>query len=206
MRDQTSDRHVPSHPDHALVPERTDDERAHTELDTPGRVHLTGDDAGEVAMTRHEEELFVTTRPVVTGRLRLSKRVVTEERTIVVRREELVVEEIPVDEHDREQGLAGNPAKDAAIEASREHHPVAPDEHGEAAPVHEIVLHEERVVTQVIPVERVRVFVDRVTREETVSADLAKEVVEVEHFDTRLEGRSGDAGLTGDYRGSHRNR
>ncbi|MCH8611510.1 DUF2382 domain-containing protein [Arsenicicoccus dermatophilus] len=206
MRDQTSDRYDPNHPDHVLETERTYEERARTELDATERTHLTGNDAGGVAMTRHEEELFVTTRPVVTGRLRLSKRVVTEERTVVVRREELVVEEIPVDEHDREQDLAGNPAKAAAVEASREHRPVALDEHGEAAPVHEIVLHEERVVTQVIPVERVRVFVDRVTREETVSADLAKEVVEVEHVAPRGEGHSGGAGLTGDYRGSHRNR
>lgn len=137
------------------------------------------------SLVRHEEELRVETRPVVSGGLRVHKRVVTEERVVQVRREELVIEEIPAHElRDTAVDASANPAKAAALEAAREHQGV-PGEPGSGRPVIEMVLHEERVVTEVVPVESVRVYVDRVTEQRVVEADLAKEVVTVEQEDTR---------------------
>lgn len=146
-----------------------------------------------VSVTRSEEELLVTTRPVETGRVRVSKRVVTEERTITVRREELVVEELPARaelpaDHDGVSSGQGrlNPAKEAALAAGEAHRPQGHrDDDGELQQeaAIEMVLHEEQVVTRVVPIERVRVYVDRVTREQVVEEDLAKEVVTVERDD-----------------------
>ncbi|WP_050347147.1 YsnF/AvaK domain-containing protein [Arsenicicoccus sp. oral taxon 190] len=154
----------------------------------PGTAHLgrRGEEGGTV--TRHEEQLWVETRPVISGGVRLSKRVVTEERTVTVRREELVVEELGPDELAAGGTDQGNPAKDAALDASLPHRPRGGSDNGAGGSDSdrdsdngiEIILHEERIVTQVVPIERVRVHVDRVTRHEVVEADLAKEVVTVE--------------------------
>lgn len=170
-------------------------ERSHEGL---GRQESDRHDA-PATVTRSEEELFVTTRPVESGRVRVSKRVVTEERTITIRREELVVEELPAraplpPDHDGVTGAGdrdaqgrGNPAREAALAAGEPHRPQGHrDDDGELhqdAAI-EIVLHEEQVVTRVVPIERVRVFVDRVTREQVVEAELAKEVVSLEREDT----------------------
>ncbi|WP_286966834.1 MULTISPECIES: DUF2382 domain-containing protein [Arsenicicoccus] len=182
-------------------------ERSHEGL---GRQESDRQDA-LATVTRSEEELFVTTRPVESGRVRVSKRVVTEERTITVRREELVVEELPARaslpaDHDGVTGAGdradgedrdgwgdrdaqgrGNPAKEAALAAGEPHRPQGHrDDDGELQQdaAIEIVLHEEQVVTRVVPIERVRVFVDRVTREQVVEEELAKEVVSIEREDT----------------------
>lgn len=55
----------------------------------------------EVEVPLHEEELVAEKRAVVRGHLRLTKRVITEERTIVVqvRREELRLERAPAAAH-----------------------------------------------------------------------------------------------------------
>ena len=110
-------------------------------------------------VTRSEEELRLTSawRPV--ERLRLRKRIVTEQRVVTVelRREELVVEHEPV----------------AEVPAT------APDP-GPRPPL-VVTLSEERAVitTVVVPVERVRVVVDRVTEEQELQTALLAEQVDV---------------------------
>ena len=111
-------------------------------------------------ITRSEEELRLSSawRPV--ERVRVRKRVVTEQRvvTIELRREELVVEREPLEEV-----------------------PAVP---GEGPPVPEplvLTLSEEQaVITKVVvPVERVRVVVDRITEEHELRTSLRAEQVDV---------------------------
>jgi len=122
----------------------------------------TGTDAVEVI--RSEQQLVPGVERRVSSRVRIAKRVVTEERTVTVtvRREELVVEHLPAD------AAAGSPD-------------VAPAPHGSDAVV-SLVLSEEvpEVSVRVVPRERVRAFVDRVTTLESLSADVALERVDVE--------------------------
>jgi uncharacterized protein (TIGR02271 family) len=112
-------------------------------------------------IVRSEEELHLSSawRPV--ERVRVRRRVVTEERvvTLTLRREELVVEREPV------TGGVAVPG--------REPPPQVPIE---------IVLREEQAVitTRVVPVERVRVVVDRVTEQHELETTLRAEHVEVE--------------------------
>ncbi|MCO1660113.1 YsnF/AvaK domain-containing protein [Pseudonocardia humida] len=115
-------------------------------------------------MVRHEERLRVLTDTVVTGRVRVRKHLVTEERTFTVEvtREEITVEheEVP-------------PGERVALPA------------GEQAPVGEQVLelvrHEERVVVtkEVVPVERVRVVRSVVTEPQEVRGVVRREVLDV---------------------------
>ncbi len=111
-------------------------------------------------VVRSEEELHLSSawRPV--ERVRVRKRVVSEERTVTLtlRREELVVEREPV------VGAVAVP--------------------GEAPPVPGpivLTLSEEQAVvtTRVVPVERVRVVVDRVTQEHEIQTTLRAEQVEM---------------------------
>ena len=115
------------------------------------------------AMTRSEEELHVGTAERERGRARLRKYVVTEEvqQTVPVRREEVRVERKPITDGNVDQALDGP-------EISEEEH--------------EVVLHEEEIVTEkrAVPKERVRLTKDTVTDEETVSAEIRKEEIEVE--------------------------
>lgn len=110
---------------------------------------------------RSEEELHLSSawRPV--ERVRVRKRVVTEERTVTLtlRREELVVEREPV------VGGAAVPGRQPAVQE-----PVV------------LTLSEEQAVitTRVVPVERVRVVVDRVTEHHELETTLRAEQVEVE--------------------------
>lgn len=114
------------------------------------------------AVVRHEERMRIGTEVVRTGRLRVRRRVVTEERTITVPvvREEIEVdyEEVPPD------ALVAEPGA------------VLSDE------VHEIVLHEERVVvtTERVPVERVRLVRQVVPGALVVDTPLRREVVGVQ--------------------------
>ncbi|PTL72265.1 hypothetical protein C1I63_05000 [Rathayibacter caricis DSM 15933] len=113
----------------------------------------------------HEERLVVSTRRFATERVRLERVVVTEQRTITVdvRREEirLVREPLPGDD------------------------PLPGD--GAAAPVEPVVviLHEERIgITRtVVPVERVTLRVASVAGERDVTAELRREVVDVDRTD-----------------------
>jgi uncharacterized protein (TIGR02271 family) len=124
-------------------------------------------DAG-VELVRSEEQLHVSRHSEVAGRLRISKRVVSEERqvTVTVRREELVVEELPVD----------------AAAAPSEGLLSAGDGTRSTEPVLELWLSEEQVevTTRVVPRERVRVFVESVTDSVQVSDTVAREVVDVD--------------------------
>jgi uncharacterized protein (TIGR02271 family) len=115
------------------------------------------------AMTRSEEELKVGTASRERGRARLRKYVVTEhvEQTVPVQREELRVEREPITEANVGRATDG---------------PAISDEE------HEVVLHEEEVVTEkrVVPKERVRMTKDTVTDEQSVSEDVRKEQIEVD--------------------------
>jgi stress response protein YsnF len=136
-------------------------------------------EAAEVV--RSEERLDVTTHTEVVGRVRVAKRVVTEERliTVSVRREELVVEELPVDPDHVPDGLITQRSG------------AGPDGTRTVAPAVEMWLSEEQVevVTRTVPKERVRVFVDTETDLVDVAGTVAKEVVEVDgHVVTHLGG------------------
>ena len=140
---------------------------------TAGRTDHTGepgvvgrDTSGPTtdnAMTRSEERLNVGTRSEEVGRARLRKYVVTENvtETVPVSREEVRVEREPITDAN-----VGN-AMDAPAISEEEH---------------EVTLHAERPVVEkeAVPVERVRLDKQTVTEQETVSADLRKEEIEVD--------------------------
>ena len=115
------------------------------------------------AMTRSEERLHAATQRVEAGRARLRKYVVTENQqvTVPVTREEVRVEREPITDANRDAALAG------------------PDLSEEE---HEVVLTEERpvVTTEAVPVERVRLAKHAQQVEETVTADVRKERIELE--------------------------
>ena len=115
------------------------------------------------AMTRSEERLNVGTRTEETGRARLRKYVVTENvtETVPVTREEVRIEREPITDAN-----VGNAMDGPAISEEE----------------HEVTLHAERPVVEkeAVPVERVRLDKQTVTEQETVSADLRKEEIEVD--------------------------
>jgi uncharacterized protein (TIGR02271 family) len=115
------------------------------------------------AMTRSEEELRVGKTSRESGRARLRKYVVTEQvqQTVPVQREEVRVEREPITDANVGAATAG---------------PAISDEE------HELVLHEEEVVTEkrTVPKERVRMDKDTVTEDQTVSEQLRKEQIETE--------------------------
>jgi uncharacterized protein (TIGR02271 family) len=117
-------------------------------------------------MVRTEERLRVLTDTVVTGRVRVRKYLVTEERTFTV---EVTREEISVEQEDLAPGdRAALPADDPAAPLSEQ--------------VLELVRHEERVVVskEVVPVERVRVVRHVVTEPEIVRGVVRREVLDTE--------------------------
>jgi uncharacterized protein (TIGR02271 family) len=127
----------------------------------------TGQDASgpttDDAMTRSEEELHVGKASRERGRARLRKYVVTEEvqQTVPVQREEVRVEREPVTDANVDRAMDG---------------PEISDEE------HEMVLHEEEVVTEkrAVPRERIRLAKDTVTDEQQVSDEVRKEQVDVD--------------------------
>ena len=123
--------------------------------DTSG---LTTDDA----MTRSEEHLSVGTETVQTGKARLRKYVVTEQQTVTVpvSREEVRIEREPITD-----GNVGDALDGPAISEEE----------------HEVVLTAERpiVTKETVPVERVRLDVDTVTEQQTVSEEVRKEQIEL---------------------------
>ena len=122
------------------------------------------------AMTRSEERLTVGTERVAATRVRVVKYVVTEEVqvTVPVRREEIRVEEVPVDAVDDGPGESLVPADTAETVRSG-----LPDE---------IILHAERpvVTVEVVPTERVRVRTDTVAGQETVTDRVQRERIAVD--------------------------
>src|SRR3712207_2744119 len=120
----------------------------------PGSGH-DATTAAEVVLA--EEQLRVRTRTEVIGRVRVAKQVTSEEvtQTVTLRREELSVEDLPA-EGAVGRGDGGAPGTAAAEEF-------------------EVVLHEERLVVVTVPVERVRVRVQRVTEDVAVSEVVRRE-------------------------------
>lgn len=122
----------------------------------------------DAVVTRSEERATISTVPGKAGLVRVTKRLVSEERTVTVtvRREELRVEHL-----DPETGPRGTPGPVTSA-AGRLRAPGS-------TPVLEIVLSEEIVelVTRVVPRERVRVYLDTVTEIVDVEASLGREVV-----------------------------
>ena len=115
------------------------------------------------AMTRSEEELRVGTTEREAGRARLKKYVVEEQvtETVPVRREEVRVEREPITDANRGAAVDG---------------PAISEEE------HEVVLHEEEVVTdkRAVPKERVRLETDVVADEKTVSDTVRKERIDTD--------------------------
>jgi uncharacterized protein (TIGR02271 family) len=135
--------------------------------DAPGTVgrDVSGPTTDD-AMTRSEERLRAATERVEAGRARLRKYVVTEQQqvTVPVSREQVRLEREPITDANVGQAMTG------------------PDLSEEE---HEVVLTEERpvVTTEAVPVERVRMAKHAVESEETVSADVRKERIDVEGDD-----------------------
>jgi uncharacterized protein (TIGR02271 family) len=118
-------------------------------------------------MTRSEEQLRVSTESVPAARVRVVKYVVTEhvQVTVPVRREEIRVEEVPLDAPDAGPGES-----------------LVPQERtGQGLP-EEIVLHREEPVVsvRVVPAERVRLRTEVVEGQERVSAQVQRERIVVD--------------------------
>jgi stress response protein YsnF len=128
------------------------------------------------AMTRGEEQLRVGTERVATTRARLVKYVVTEDVqiTVPIRREEIRVEQVPLDAPDDEVG------------ESLERPTAAGTGRSEGLP-DEIILHTERPVVsvEVVPVERVRLRTELVQGQETVTEQVQREQIVVDETPSR---------------------
>jgi hypothetical protein len=122
--------------------------------------------ATDGAMTRSEERLRVGTERVAATRVRLVKYVVTEQVqiTVPVRREEVRLEEVPLD--------APDPGPGESLGA------VEPAASGEGLP-DEIVLHREEPVVsmRVVPNERVRLRTEVVAGQQQVSGQVQREQI-----------------------------
>ncbi|RBY92311.1 hypothetical protein DQ244_08530 [Blastococcus sp. TBT05-19] len=140
------------------VPEETTARHAAPEEAAPPAPVAT-----DGAMTRSEERLRVSTERVPERRVRVSRYVVTEEVqvTVPIRREEIRIEELPLGATD------GVPASSLA---------------GGTGLPPEMVLHAERPVVsvEVVPVERVRLSVEMVQGQETVSGQVRREQIAVD--------------------------
>ena len=125
-----------------------------------------GSMASDGGMVRSEEQLRVGTEQVAATRVRIVKYVVTEEVqvTVPIRREEIRVEEVPLDAVD-EPGESLVPAASG----------------GGGLP-DEIVLHTERPVVsvEVVPTERVRLRTEMVQGQETVTRQVQREQIAVD--------------------------
>jgi uncharacterized protein (TIGR02271 family) len=125
--------------------------------------HDTSGPTTDDAMTRSEEELRVGKASRESGRARLRKYVVTEQvqKTVPVQREEVRVEREPITDANVGDAKAG---------------PAISEEE------HEVVLHEEEIVTEkrAVPKERVRLDKETVTEDQTVSEEVRKEQIEAD--------------------------
>ena len=157
------------------------DSYAGTTGETRAEGYDTSGPTTDDAMTRSEERVRTGTETVEAGRARLRKYVVTDQQqvTVPVTREEVRVEREPITEGNYDKAMDG---------------PALSEEE------HEVVLTEERpvVTTEAVPVERVRLTKDQVQDEQTVTADVRKEVIETETGGTTTTGYAGTtAGTTG---------
>jgi stress response protein YsnF len=126
-------------------------------------------------MTRSEEQLRVGTERVATTRARLVKYVVTEDVqiTVPIRREEIRVEQVPVDAADGD--WVGESLEPPAATAGT-------TTTTSGGLPEEIVLHTERpvVTVEVVPVERVRLRTEQVEGQETVAGQVQRERIVVD--------------------------
>lgn len=113
-------------------------------------------------VVRSEERLNIGTRQEVSGHARLHKYVVSEEQTITVPtgHEEIRIEREPITD------VSALPADFGDQEQ-------------------EVTLHADRVTVEkeMVPVERIRLVVDRVEDEQTVTETVRKERIEIEGLD-----------------------
>jgi uncharacterized protein (TIGR02271 family) len=158
-----------AHSDSGL-PEGQGDGREDTGRGTVGRD--TSGPTTDDAMTRSEEELRVGKTQRERGRARLRKYVVTEQvqKTVPVQREEVRLEREPITDANVGDAKAG---------------PAISEEE------HEVVLHEEEVITEkrAVPKERVRLDKDTVTEDQTVSEEIRKEQIEADGDTADTRGR-----------------
>lgn len=125
------------------------------------------------SMVRHEERLVASTERAATKRFTLRKKIVEEEQTVVVtvRREvvEVVEEDLTADTGDQQA---------APVEGHDLRTPPALDDAEETG---ELILHAERplIATEWVPVERVRLELTTTRDSETVTADVAREVIDL---------------------------
>jgi stress response protein YsnF len=143
-------------------------------------------------MVRAEEQLRVGTERVAATRVRLVKYVVTEEVqvTVPIRREEIRVEEVPMDAVD-DGGESLVPEHDSyGAHSAPEPGPESTGGTAGGLP-DEIVLHSERpvVTVEVVPRERVRLRTELVQGQETVSGQVQREQIVVDESPTA--GRAG---------------
>ena len=154
-----------------------------------------GADTTGGGMTRSEERLVVGTERVATTRARLVKYVVTEEVqiTVPIRREEIRVEEIPIDAADPGPGESLLPADRLPAgqpSATGEYATGSYDTGGYQVAgglPDEIVLHTERPVVsvEVVPVERVRLRTETVQGQEQVTEQVQREQIVVDQTPVR---------------------
>ncbi|HET6392050.1 MAG TPA: PRC and DUF2382 domain-containing protein [Blastococcus sp.] len=141
-------------------------------VEIPAEAPLPAAAPHDGGMTRSEEQLVVGTERVATTRARLVKYVVTEEVqiTVPIRREEIRVEQVPIDAPDDPPGetlLTEVPRTTTA---------------GSGALPDEIVLHTERpvVTVEVVPTERVRLRTQLVQGQETITEQVQREQIVVD--------------------------
>ena len=151
-------------------------------------------------MTRSEERLRVGTERVATTRARLVKYVVTEEVqiTVPIRREEIRIEEVPVDAPDLGPGESLLPAdrlpagqRSTTGEYTTGSYDTGGYQVAEGLP-DEIVLHTERPVVsvEVVPVERVRLRTETVEGQERITEQVQREQIVVDETpSTRISPR-----------------
>jgi stress response protein YsnF len=155
----------------------------------PARRHEEGRDDG--SMVRSEEQLRVSTEQTAATRVRVVRYVVTEEVqvTVPLRREEIRVEEVPLDAPDVEDetlsGYGRHAAQTDAGSAAGTSRTA-----GDGLP-EEIVLHREEPVVgvRVVPVERVRLRTEVVQGQERVSGQVQRERIAVD--ETPVAGPAG---------------
>jgi stress response protein YsnF len=144
--------------------------------------------ATDGGMVRNEEQLRVGTERVAATRVRLVKYVVTEEVqiTVPIRREEIRVEEVPIDAVDEGVGESLTPSDESygAHSGTRAGSPVAGTTTGGLPD--EIILHTERpiVSVEVVPRERVRLRTELVRGQETVTEQVQREQIVVDETPT----------------------
>ncbi|MFC4376695.1 DUF2382 domain-containing protein [Nocardia halotolerans] len=125
-------------------------------------THGHRDTGSDPSMVRSEEQLRVDTESEEVGRARLRKYVVNEEQTITVptTHEEVHVEREPITDRTGTRPDMGDEEREVTLHADQVH-----------------------VQKEAVPVERVRLEVDEVPEEQTVSDTVRKERVDTEGID-----------------------